>query len=198
MVISHQINQEPEAPRKRRPDVPLDLETICLKALAKDPGQRYEDCQALADDLRRWQSDEPIQARRLGVAERVVRLVRRNPAVATLTGGVAATLSILFAHGWVSATLAVGAAATLVLWTVVATLVAVQAREEKNRAQTAAAQAQQETKRAYQYAAEARKNETQAREEKNRAQTAAARAQQETKRAYQYAAEARKNAEQLR
>ena len=107
-VSSQQIHQEPEAPHKRRAGVPRDLETICLKALAKDPQQRYENCQAMADDLRRWLDDEPIQARRMGPMERAVRWVRRNPVVAGLTGAVAASL---------------------LLGTVVATLFAAQARE---------------------------------------------------------------------
>src|SRR5262249_55206637 len=62
---------QPTSPRRHRPEVPRDLETICLKCLEKEPGRRYADCQALADDLRRWLDGEPIAARRAGPLERL-------------------------------------------------------------------------------------------------------------------------------
>ncbi len=76
----------PPPPRRLNPAVPRDLETICLKCLEKEPGKRYADCQALADDLRRWQEGEPVTARRPGMAERLMRWSRRNPALAGLLG----------------------------------------------------------------------------------------------------------------
>jgi WD40 repeat protein/tetratricopeptide (TPR) repeat protein len=81
-------SQPVASPRKVRPGIPRDLETICLKTLAKDPKERYPDCQALADDLRRWLEGEPIRARRLNPAERLLRWCRREPRLA-LTGAVA-------------------------------------------------------------------------------------------------------------
>ncbi len=59
------------SPRKFRPELPRDLETVCLKCLEKEPGKRYADCAALAEDLARWQRGEPVTARRcrLGGAE---------------------------------------------------------------------------------------------------------------------------------
>jgi hypothetical protein len=76
----------PPSPRKYQPELPRDLETICLKCLEKEPGRRYVDCQALADDLRRWLEGEPVTARRPGMAERLMRWSRRNPALAGLLG----------------------------------------------------------------------------------------------------------------
>src|SRR5262249_56093887 len=67
---------------KLRKDLPRDLETICLKAMAKRPQDRYSDCQTLANDLRRWLDGEPIRARRLGLAERFVRWCKREPRIA--------------------------------------------------------------------------------------------------------------------
>jgi WD40 repeat protein len=71
-------------PRSLRPDLPRDLETITLKCLHKDVGKRYASAAALADDMRRWRSGEPIAARPAGRVERLVKWVRRRPAVAAL------------------------------------------------------------------------------------------------------------------
>ncbi len=92
IVLYHALHTEPPPPRSLRPVLPRDLETVCLKAMARRPADRYPDCQALADDLRRWLEGEPIAARRLGVAERLGRWARRNKLVAGLTAAVALAL----------------------------------------------------------------------------------------------------------
>ena len=58
--------QEPARPRSLDPRIPRDLETIVLKAIAKDPQRRYQTADELAEDLRRFLADEPIQARQVG------------------------------------------------------------------------------------------------------------------------------------
>jgi eukaryotic-like serine/threonine-protein kinase len=77
--------QEPVPPSRWQCGVPLDLETICLMCLRKEPERRYASAQALAEDVRRWQMGEPVQARPVGRGERAVKWVRRNP---VLTGAV--------------------------------------------------------------------------------------------------------------
>ncbi len=88
-TIFQVVSAEPVAPRRVNPAVPLDLETICLKCLRKEPGNRYVSAQALADDLGRFLKQEPILARPATRRERFAKWCRRNPRVAVLSGIVA-------------------------------------------------------------------------------------------------------------
>jgi eukaryotic-like serine/threonine-protein kinase len=73
---------EPRRPRAIKPEIPLDLETIVLKAMSKEPVSRYATARELADDLSRFASDQPIEARRPGPLERLTRFARKHTAAA--------------------------------------------------------------------------------------------------------------------
>jgi serine/threonine protein kinase len=92
---------QPIRPRKHNPSIPRDLETIVLKATAREPGDRYPTARALADDIGRFLDDRPVQARRATLAEKFGRWCRRNKPLAALAA--IALSSLLFAAvvGWV-------------------------------------------------------------------------------------------------
>ncbi|HVX60680.1 MAG TPA: serine/threonine-protein kinase [Pirellulales bacterium] len=83
---------EPPIPRTINAKIHPDLETICLKAMAKEPTARYESAAAMADDLERFGAGEPILARRTGRVTRLWRQARRRPAVIASLAAAAAAL----------------------------------------------------------------------------------------------------------
>jgi serine/threonine protein kinase/WD40 repeat protein/Tfp pilus assembly protein PilF len=83
-LVEEVKNADPPRPRALDPRIPRDLETIILKAIDKEPQRRYSSAESMADDLRRFLADEPVQARRIGPLERLWRWQRRNRAIASL------------------------------------------------------------------------------------------------------------------
>jgi serine/threonine protein kinase/Flp pilus assembly protein TadD len=89
-------SREPLPPRRLQPQVPRDLETICLKCLQKEPGRRYASALALAEDLERFGAGRPIRARRTPPWERATKWARRHPAAALLGAvSLAAVLAVV-------------------------------------------------------------------------------------------------------
>jgi serine/threonine protein kinase/predicted Zn-dependent protease len=101
-LIAQVTQGEPLRPSQLNRAIPRDLETIILKAIAREPAARYQSAAELAEDLQRFAEDRPILARRESVSERLGRWARRNPVLACLT----ALTAILLVAATGSATLA--------------------------------------------------------------------------------------------
>ncbi|HJT33229.1 MAG TPA: protein kinase [Pirellulales bacterium] len=84
MLLLQVLEDEPRPPRRLNDRIPRDLETICLRAMAKSPARRYQTAGELADDLRRYLRGDAILARPIGRAERLKHWCRRNPLAASL------------------------------------------------------------------------------------------------------------------
>jgi eukaryotic-like serine/threonine-protein kinase len=95
-LLNQVVHAEPIRPRKLVPTLSLDLETIVLKSIARDPAHRYRTARELADDLRRFLDDRPIHARRATSVERLWRGARRDP----LTAGLLVGLFLVFIAGF--------------------------------------------------------------------------------------------------
>jgi serine/threonine protein kinase len=74
----------PTSPRTIRSSIDRDLEIVCLKCLNSDPKMRYQNAQAVGEDLKRWRASEPILAKPTSVRERVAKFCKRKPAIAAL------------------------------------------------------------------------------------------------------------------
>src|SRR5262249_7430944 len=77
MLLHQVLHEEPRPPRKLNDRIPRDLETICLKAMAREPSRRYPTAAEYAEDLRRFLRGEPIRARPVRAWERALRWARR-------------------------------------------------------------------------------------------------------------------------
>jgi serine/threonine protein kinase/predicted Zn-dependent protease len=83
-TVMQVVHDEPVHPSRLHAEIPRDLETICLKCLAKEQERRYVSAQALAADLECYLADRPIQARRTPLWERSLKWARRRPAYTSL------------------------------------------------------------------------------------------------------------------
>ncbi len=81
-TLMNVLEADAPMPRALNKAVPRDLETICMKCLAKDPERRYATADDLVVDLELYLQNEPIHARRLGVPGRLLRWARHTPLLA--------------------------------------------------------------------------------------------------------------------
>jgi serine/threonine-protein kinase len=85
-VLMKVVYEEPEPLRRLAPAVPVDLETIVMKCLEKDPARRYDTARGLAEDLRRFLDGEPVTARRAGAAYKLAKKMRKHRALVAVAG----------------------------------------------------------------------------------------------------------------
>jgi hypothetical protein len=90
--VLHQIlNEDPRPPRDWIESIPIELESICLKAMATEPAERYPSAAAVRDELARWLRGEPVEARPPTLGRRGLKWTRRHPwqtATMVAAGGV--------------------------------------------------------------------------------------------------------------
>jgi serine/threonine protein kinase len=85
MTLLQVAHDEPRSPRQLNDQIPVDLETIMLKAMSRDPDRRFDSASELADELERWQQKIPIRSRPVGRIERFWRWCGRRPSIAALS-----------------------------------------------------------------------------------------------------------------
>ncbi|MEO1528294.1 MAG: WD40 repeat domain-containing serine/threonine protein kinase [Planctomycetota bacterium] len=86
MVLDQVLNEDPKPPRRINELIPADLETITLRAMAKEPEHRFDSAKDFADELRRWVNDETILSRPATAFEKTLKWCRRHPRVAGTIG----------------------------------------------------------------------------------------------------------------
>lgn len=150
------MEQDTIAPTALQPELPVDISTICLKCLEKQPQRRYSSASDLAEDLQRFLNDEPIEARPVSTIERGIKWSRRHRAVSILL----ALIALLSVSGL-----------TGILWNY---REAVTARESAVANEQLAGRREQQARRSEHIA---RLNEQEAQQRKREAEEAANRAQ---------------------
>lgn len=97
-VLEQHRRSEPIPPGTLRPSVPLDLQNVCLMAIAKEPERRYQTAREFSADLQRFLTGRPVRARETTSLERLWLWCKRNPAVAGLSA-TSVVLLVLLATG---------------------------------------------------------------------------------------------------
>jgi eukaryotic-like serine/threonine-protein kinase len=111
-VLRRIMDEEPRPLRAIEKTIPLELETIVLKSIAKAPSERYASAAAMAEDLQRWLNDEPIRARRPTLIEHAARWSRRHWSLLAAAAGILAVATL----GLLVATISISVERTAALW----------------------------------------------------------------------------------
>jgi serine/threonine protein kinase len=98
-LVQQVLYENPVRPRHLNPGIPLDLETIVLKACEKDPRRRYQSAGEMAEDLKRYLDDHPVRARRVSSGGRVWRWSRRNATLTSLAATTALAMAVAVIAG---------------------------------------------------------------------------------------------------
>ncbi|BBM83285.1 WD40 repeat domain-containing serine/threonine protein kinase [Candidatus Uabimicrobium amorphum] len=85
-TLNHILNKDPVSPRLINPDIPVDLESICLKCLEKKPSKRYATAMALAEDLQNFIHNRPVRARPITYWGKLRKWTARNTKIAIISG----------------------------------------------------------------------------------------------------------------
>jgi predicted Ser/Thr protein kinase len=96
-IITGVTEREPDPPRRLNTAVPVDLDTIILKCLEKEPDRRYATAREVAEDLRRFLAGEPIQARRASLLYKIGKKVRKHKSLTAIAVAAVAVMVILAA-----------------------------------------------------------------------------------------------------
>jgi serine/threonine-protein kinase len=96
-VLAGITDREPQPPHRLNPEIPVDLETIVLKCLEKEPDRRYPTAREVSEDLRRFLSGEPISARPASLIYKITKKVRKHRGLTT--AGVAVALAFALVTG---------------------------------------------------------------------------------------------------
>ena len=94
VVIGQVLRGQPTPLRLLDPSIPIDLETICLRAMDRHPDRRYQNAELFRDDLRAFLSGRRIRARRAGWMKRALRWTGRHPKVSLGAAAVAIALAL--------------------------------------------------------------------------------------------------------
>jgi len=101
-VLVKVLQEDPDPIRKIDPSIPVDLETIVMKCMQKEPQQRYESAKELNEDLQRYLDGDPITARPVRLSERLIKKARKNKvAAASVAAALLITLVLVTALIWV-------------------------------------------------------------------------------------------------
>jgi len=99
-LIYHVIHDEPPRLRELDSELPIDLETICMKLLEKEPARRYASADEVADELQRFRRGEPIHARPVSWVERLARWAKRHPAIPSLFATLVVVMIVVSIVTW--------------------------------------------------------------------------------------------------